>query len=77
MELATVGTLDEAIKVCDFNLSKTGLKHDYAEYFIIESLQVRMFDLKDVNQRKIRQIFRAILRTMRDVAQVWINQKRS
>jgi len=29
-----------------------------------------MFDLKDVNQRKIRQIFRAILRTMRDVAQV-------
>ena len=45
MELASVGTLDEAIKV-------------------------RMFDLKDANQRKMRQIFRAVLRTMRDVAQV-------
>jgi hypothetical protein len=45
MELANVGTLDEAIKV-------------------------RMFDLQDTNQRKTRQIFRAILRTMRDVAQV-------
>ncbi|GAX83871.1 hypothetical protein CEUSTIGMA_g11296.t1 [Chlamydomonas eustigma] len=44
MELANVGTLDEAIKV-------------------------RMFDLQDSNQRKTRQIFRAILRTMRDVAQ--------
>ncbi len=44
MELATVGTLEEAIRV-------------------------KMFDLQETNVRKTRQIFRAILRTMRDVAQ--------
>ena len=35
-----------------------------------EAIKVRMFDLKDANPRKTRQIFRAVLRTMRDVAQV-------